>query len=210
MQEQAGRVDVLCRCRHHGKQTLPGTSLELSSAKVIDTKSRHPSIFAKIDVPLYWGLVAAMVEIVIASNSGSSARESVAYCAKGELMNMMRAISLDAAKDSSPDDALAGAIRTRYCCGSGSIHATTRSSGKTINSNRFPFSAGQASRSPHNLVSACPTLRLHVSSVMVPNGSHGGGNGCHQRERGTAHCKARRNLIRPGLCGPSRAMWTRW
>ena len=99
-EKQHGHVDVLVsNAGIMANGTAPGTSLELWQ-KVIDTNLAGPFYLAKYGLPSLLRAGGGSM-VVVASELGLvGARETVAYCAaKGGLINMMRAISLDAAKD---------------------------------------------------------------------------------------------------------------
>jgi NAD(P)-dependent dehydrogenase (short-subunit alcohol dehydrogenase family) len=95
-----GHVDVLVsNAGIMANGTAPGTSLELWQ-QVIDTNLAGPFYLAKYGLPVLLRAGGGSM-VVVASELGLvGARETVAYCAaKGGLINMMRAISLDAAQD---------------------------------------------------------------------------------------------------------------
>lgn len=94
-----GHVDVIVsNAGVMANGTAPGTSLELWQ-QVIDTNLAGPFYLAKYGLPALVRAGGGSM-VVVASELGLvGARETVAYCAaKGGLINMMRAISLDAAQ----------------------------------------------------------------------------------------------------------------
>lgn len=99
-EKRHGHVDVLVsNAGIMANGSAPDTSLDLWHT-VIDTNLAGPFYLAKYGIPALLRAGGGSI-VVVASELGLvGARETVAYCAaKGGLINMVRAISLDAAKE---------------------------------------------------------------------------------------------------------------